>query len=140
MIGSPFSQTFPVPDDTIDANGHVNNVAYVGWMQDVAIAHSDSTGATRAAFEEGGTWVVREHVIEYLRPLLPGTTVRVDTWIDDAEGVRSTRRYVFKDAASGREVVRGRTLWVFLDTTSGRPRAIPDRVIYAFTGSDGGRS
>ena len=29
-----------VPDTAIDANGHVNNVQYVQWMQDAAIAHS----------------------------------------------------------------------------------------------------
>lgn len=132
MIGSPFTHTFPVPDNAIDANGHANNVAYVSWMQDVAIAHSDATHATAAALQEGGTWVVREHAIEYLRPLMPGATVHAETWIDDADGVRSTRRYVFKDADSGREVARGRTLWVFIDSTSGRPRAIPERVVAAF--------
>ena len=29
-----------VPESTIDANGHVNNVHYVQWMQNAAEAHS----------------------------------------------------------------------------------------------------
>ena len=28
----------PKPSD-IDENGHVNNVVYLGWVQDIAIAH-----------------------------------------------------------------------------------------------------
>ena len=31
-----------VPDDVVDANRHVNNVAYVQWMQDAATRHSDA--------------------------------------------------------------------------------------------------
>jgi len=37
-----FSYRFIIPDDANDANGHVNNIAYVQWMQDVAIRHSDA--------------------------------------------------------------------------------------------------
>ncbi len=41
--GSPvriYSKRFLVPDDAIDRQGHVNNLAYVAWMQDAAIEHS----------------------------------------------------------------------------------------------------
>jgi len=30
-----FASSFTVPESVIDENGHVNNVAYVQWMQDV---------------------------------------------------------------------------------------------------------
>ena len=132
MISDLYSHQFVVPEDVIDANGHANNVAYVSWMQDAALAHSDSSGGTAEARQHGGTWVVREHTIEYLRPVFAGDTVTVETWIEDAKGVRSTRRYKLIASDSGKEVARGRTLWVFVDSTSGRPRAIPDSVINAF--------
>lgn len=132
MIGEPFVQHLQVTADAIDANGHVNNVVYLSWMQEVAIAHSHSTGATRAARDAGGTWVVREHTIEYLRPLFENDNVEVTTWIDNAQAVRSTRRYEFKHIDSGKTVARGRTMWVFVDATSGRPRAIPDEVLTSF--------
>ena len=35
-----FRYRFVVPDEAVDGNRHVNNVAYVQWMQDVAIRHS----------------------------------------------------------------------------------------------------
>ena len=31
-----------VPKNSIDENGRVNNVAYVQWMQDIAVEHYDS--------------------------------------------------------------------------------------------------
>ena len=48
-------EVFVVPlevrPDHIDANGHVNNVVYVGWLQDVGTAHWNARfdEATRAA-------------------------------------------------------------------------------------------
>lgn len=132
MISDVYNHRFTVLEGVIDANGHANNVAYLSWMQDAALAHSDSSGGTAEAQRLGGTWVVREHTIEYLRPLFAGDAVTLETWIEDAEGVRSTRRYRLLASDSGKEVARGRTLWVFVDSTSGRPRAIPDSVINAF--------
>ena len=31
-----YTRSFTIPADAIDENGHVNNVAYVRWMQDIA--------------------------------------------------------------------------------------------------------
>jgi len=64
-----FSKRFAVPAQAIDVQGHVNNLAYVGWMQDVAIEHSAAVGwPMRRYLELGAGWVVRSHFIEYLRP------------------------------------------------------------------------
>jgi acyl-CoA thioester hydrolase len=34
-----FSHSFRVSPDEIDEQGHVNNVAYLRWIQEVAVAH-----------------------------------------------------------------------------------------------------
>ncbi|MGP8243941.1 MAG: acyl-CoA thioesterase [Bryobacteraceae bacterium] len=36
---APFELTIPVEPADIDALGHVNNVAYLRWVQDAAVAH-----------------------------------------------------------------------------------------------------
>ncbi|NNF03457.1 MAG: acyl-CoA thioesterase [Rhodothermales bacterium] len=118
--------------DAIDENGHVNNVAYVRWMQDAATAHSGSVGATRAVVREGATWVVRSHRIEYLRPVMESDRLTVQTWIEDVENVRSTRRYRFIRDRDDREVARGETLWVCVDASTGRPSSIPLSVLECF--------
>src|SRR5208283_2191819 len=88
-----------VPAAVVDGNGHVNNVAYVQWMQDAAIRHSAASGCTQATEAIGATWVARTHHVEYLRPAFAGDTVTVLTWVSDFRKVRSLRRYKFIRAA-----------------------------------------
>ena len=120
-------------DRDIDANGHVNNIVYVQWMQEVAIAHSDAVGCTAATTAAGATWVARSHQIEYLRPAYAGDRVSVQTWIvDSAKKSSSPRRYRMVREADGTVLAKGETLWVFIDVASGRPRTIPPEVIQCF--------
>jgi acyl-CoA thioester hydrolase len=42
-----FSKTIAIPQSVIDENGHVNNVAYVQWMQDIAIEHYTANTSAR---------------------------------------------------------------------------------------------
>jgi acyl-CoA thioester hydrolase len=117
----------------IDSNGHVNNIVYVQWMQEVAIAHSDRVGCTAATTAAGGTWVARSHQIEYLRPAFAGDRIRLETWVVDATRKSSSpRRYRMVRDSDGVVLARGETLWVFIDVQSGRPRSIPLEVIACF--------
>lgn len=76
-----YSKTFIIPSDAIDENGHVNNVAYVQWMQDIAVEHYESIGGT-AAQGKDVTWVVREHRIEYFLPAFAGEEIQIKTWVE----------------------------------------------------------
>ncbi|HKJ38552.1 MAG TPA: acyl-CoA thioesterase, partial [Anaerolineales bacterium] len=66
-VSSTYSKTIKIPKDAIDENGHVNNVAYVQWMQDIAVEHYESIGGITAQGPDA-TWVVREHRVEYFLP------------------------------------------------------------------------
>ncbi len=123
-----FRHCFTVPADVIDGNGHVNNVAYVQWMQDVAIRHSESVGGSAAMRAAGGTWVVRSHRIEYRSPAHAGDAVEVTTWVMSFERVRSLRRYRFVRTTDERLLATGETEWVFVNAQTGRPWAIPEAV------------
>ena len=127
--------TLPVEagERDIDSNGHVNNIVYLQWMQDVAIAHSDAVGCSAATAAAGCTWVARSHRIYYLRPAYAGDRVLVQTWIvDETKKSSSPRRYRMVRETDGTVLARGETLWVFIDTQSGRPRSIPAEVIGCF--------
>lgn len=119
------------PDD-LDENGHVNNVVWVQWMQDVATAHSDAVGGTAAMYAAGGMWVARSHQIEYLAPAFAGERIEAVTWVADLRRVRSRRRYRFFHAETGKLLARGETDWVYLDRETGRPRSVPDEVMACF--------
>ena len=121
-----------VPAEAVDRNRHVNNVAYVQWMQDAAMQHSAATGCTRMTEALGATWVARTHRIEYLSPAFAGESISVLTWVADFRKVRSLRRYQFIRAADRKVIAQGETDWVFIDVSSGRPRAIPRELANLF--------
>jgi acyl-CoA thioester hydrolase len=127
-----FHQEFVVPQSAIDGNGHVNNVAFVQWMQDLATRHFDSGGVHEVMEAAGGTWVARSHKIEYLSPAFAGEHIQALTWIADFSRVRSLRRYKFLRASDRKLLVRGETDWVFVNAKSGRPCSIPEEIKRAF--------
>ena len=130
-------EEFVVPESAIDENGHVNNVAFVQWMQDVATRHFESGGVNGAMKAAGGTWVARSHKIEYLSPAFAGERLQALTWIADFSRVRSMRRYKFLRASDGKLLVRGETDWVFVNAKSGKPCSIPEEIKRAFVASSG---
>lgn len=127
-----FSWDFSIPPDAIDGNGHVNNVRFVQWMQDIAIAHAAHNGGTAAASAAGGTWFVRSHRIEYLGQAFPQDRLEVQTWVVDFHRARSRRRFRFLRDSDRAVLARAETEWVFIDSASGKPRAIPPEVAARF--------
>ena len=121
-----------VPAEVVDGNRHVNNVAYVQWMQDAAIQHSAATGCTRLTEAIGATWVARMHRIEYLSPAFTGEAITVLTWVADFRRVRSLRRYQFIRAADQKVLAQGETDWVLVNVATGRPRGIPNELVNLF--------
>jgi len=133
-------EEFVVPESAIDRNGHVNNVAFVQWMQDVATRHFDSGGGMAAMEAAGGTWVARSHQIEYLSPAFVGERLQALTWVVDFSRVRSLRRYKFLRASDGKLLVRGETDWVFVNVKTGKPCSIPEEIKLAFVAVSEGQN
>ena len=129
---------FTVPESDIDGNGHVNNVAYVQWMQDVAIRHFEASGGKPLMEEASATWVARSHHIEYLRPAYVGDLVEARTWIASFSRVRSVRRYAFVRLSDDAVLAKGETEWVFVNATTGRPKAIPEPITSLFHAAENG--
>jgi len=127
-----YSRQFTVPSAALDQNGHVNNVTYLQWMQDIAVEHYDVMGGTARTLVLGATWVVREHKIVYLRPAFAGDEIEVQTWVVNLRRVRSLRKYQFVRKPGGDLLVRGETDWVFVDAKTGQPRRIPDEIASLF--------
>ncbi len=132
-VSSVYSKAFLIPQSAIDENGHVNNVAYVQWMQDIAVEHYESIGGVKPTQLIGATWVVREHRIEYLLPAFAGEEIEIRTWVENVRRVRSLRKYEFVRKSDGKTLVRGETDWVFVDAKTGRPVAIPEEIFKVFS-------
>ncbi len=115
----------------IDENEHVNNVVYVGWLQDVGTAHWNARfdDATRAKW----SWVALRHEIDYLRPIQPDATgIIARTWVGDPQGPRFAR-YVRIEDAEGRVCAQGISEWCLVDSKTLRPHRIPADMIAPFS-------
>jgi len=129
-----FLKPLHIGHEAIDVHGHVNNQEYLRWMQEVAIEHSTAQGWPMARYlEEGASWYVRSHLIEYLRPAMLGDTLEVCTWVATMERRNSLRRTLFLRAADQAVVARAETRWIFVDLKNGRSLSIPEHVRSAFT-------
>ncbi|HEX4338745.1 MAG TPA: thioesterase family protein [Polyangiaceae bacterium] len=112
----------------IDALGHANNVVWVRWVNEAAIAHSNSVGLDHEMYVSLGViWVVRRHDLEYLVPALEGELLDAFTWIADLRGATSRRRTVIE--RDGRVLMRAETTWALIDTGTGKPRRIPAEML-----------
>lgn len=130
-ISPIYSKNINIPVSAIDENGHVNNVTYVQWMQDIAVEHYASIGGIEAQGPDS-TWVIREHRIEYLLPAFEGEEIEIRTWVENIRKVRSLRMYEFVRKSDGKVLVKGETDWVFVDVKTGIPKAIPQEVGQVF--------
>jgi acyl-CoA thioester hydrolase len=131
-ISPIYSKIFIIPQTAIDENGHVNNVTYVQWMQDIAVEHYASIGGIQAQGSDA-TWVVRSHSIEYFRPAFLGEEIEIKTWVENIQRVRSKRMYEFIRKVDEKVLVKGETDWVFVDIKNGRPLEIPEEVKNVFS-------
>ena len=119
-------QFTPLASD-IDANGHVNNVVYVRWIQDMATSH----WASRQPAEEQArwAWIVLRHEIDYRRALMPGEIATGRTWVaETAEGPRFDR-FVRIDGPDGAMCAQARTEWCMIDAASGRPKRVTPDIV-----------
>lgn len=120
------------PED-IDRLGHVNNLAYMAWLLDAAVAHSAVQGWTAERYDQlGSVWVVRSHEIKYIEPAYAGQQIIVRTWVADMSKVSSMRRYRIERASDSAILCKAATRWAFIHLANGKLRAIPEEVWSAF--------
>jgi len=117
----------------IDELGHVSNIAYVRWIQEVAKVHSASIGYDHPTYQRiGGVFVVYKYVIEYLTPAYIGEKISLVTQIASWRGASCERRTRIIRESDAQLLVRATTFWAFVSTQNGRPRRIPKEIIKAF--------
>ena len=117
------------PDD-IDEMAHVNNVVYLRWVQDVAMAHwlSRTDDAVRGAY----AWIATRHEIDYQQAAVLGDAITARTWIGTVDSRRFERFTAIVRSADGVVLARARTLWCLLRRDTGRISRIPDEVLALF--------
>jgi acyl-CoA thioester hydrolase len=117
-----FEHSFRVAREDLDRMGHVNNVVFLRYAQDAAVAHWQA--AAPDVHRQSLGWVARRHEIDYLKPAYLDDRLVARTWVGEATGATYVRHVEI--ARDGVEIVaRVRTVWVAVDAVTGRPRRVP---------------
>jgi len=117
-----FELRLSVAPADIDQLGHVNNVVYVRWIQEVAAAHWFAAAPPELVRDV--VWVVLRHEIDYKRPAKQGDAIVATTWVGDATGTRFERFVEITRANDPALLAQARSVWCPLDAKTGRPRRI----------------
>lgn len=127
----PFELPIRVEAADIDELGHVNNVTYLRWVQDAAVAH----WTAMAPSEELARlfWIVLRHEIDYLHPTRLEDRIAARTWVGTASRVRFERHTEIVRVADGRVLARARTLWCPIDAATRKPTAVSAEVRARFS-------
>lgn len=128
---TPFELEIEVQQKDIDGLGHVNNVQYLRWVQDVAVAHWKAVASPED--RETLAWVVVRHEIDYRRPAFAGDKLMVKTWVGSATRLRFERLTQITRLSDGVVVAEARTLWCPIDRTSGKPTMVRPEVRSVFS-------
>jgi acyl-CoA thioester hydrolase len=139
-VPQPFEIELPVEAADLDQLGHVNNVAYLRWVQQAAVAHW--TAAAPAADQAKVRWIVLRHEIDYLQPAFLDDGIVARTWVGSASRVRFERFTELLRAGDRTLLAKARTLWCPIDARRHRPVAVSPEVRARFSvaGQDGRRS
>lgn len=129
----PFLLPVTVSPDDIDELDHVNNLVYVRWVQQAAVAHSDALGLGLGAYlARRQAFVVRRHEIDYLRSALVGEEVEVETRVVHLGGASSVRQTEIRHAGGTNPVARCITTWAYIDLGRNRPVRVPEDIRTSF--------
>ncbi len=131
MAAEIFTQRFPVDAADIDELGHVNNIVYLRYAQDIAIAHwrRRATPEMLANF----VWVVTRHEADYRAALTLGDDVEVRTWVDDAPRGAAWARFVdIYSAGAKKPAAQIKSNWVLLEASTRRIRRVPPDLVQRF--------
>ena len=131
MSSDAFEINLTVQPADIDGLGHVNNLVYLRWVQDIAVAHWRS--AASAEDQAKFYWVVLRHEIDYKQSAKPGDGIQVRTWVGSASRIKFERHTEMKRASDGVLLAKALTVWCPMDRATGRPTAVSPQVRAVFS-------
>jgi acyl-CoA thioester hydrolase len=126
-----FEIIIPVTHHDIDELGHVNNVIYLRWVQDAAVAHWKHS-ATEVQ-QKNIYWVVRRHEIDYKQSARQGDQIIARTWVGEAEEIIFERHTEIFRATDMKLLARARTLWIPISRVTGKPFRVDAEVRIRFS-------
>ena len=117
----------------LDPGQHVNNAAYLSYIEDCGVQAAEAHGWSVARMAaEGVAIVTRRQRIECLQQAVLSDELELATWLADAEHSNAVRHVTITRMRDGELVARARTLWEWVEMATGRPTHIPAAFIEDF--------
>jgi acyl-CoA thioester hydrolase len=132
--GGIFQIRIQVEPADIDNMQHVNNVAYLRWVQDVAAAHWRY--ATTPAEQQQWLWVVIRHEIDYKHPAVLGDQIVAQTWVGSAHGLKFHRHTELCRSRDGLLLAKALSVWCPIDAQTRRPSSPSEDIRRRFSVPD----
>lgn len=127
----PYEVEIGVKESDIDQLGHVNNIVYLRWVQDAAIAHYNVI----ASEEEKNAllWVVVRHEIDYKRSALLHDKIVAKTWLGGLSRRYFERFTEIKRISDNKLLASALTLWCPVDAKSMKPVRVSEDIKVKFS-------
>ncbi len=110
----------------------LNIPSIVNYMQDCSFFQSESLGVGVDFLNEiHRAWVLNSWQIDILEDIPVCQDIKIGTWAYDAKGVYGYRNFVIK-TMEDRPLVNANSLWVLLNTETGKPEKVTKREVEAY--------
>ena len=132
-MSTVFDLNMTVQAHHIDRLGHVNNVVYMQWMQDIAAAHVNALGlGLKEYLELKHAMVAVEHHVQYCKAAFEGEDIILRTWLNDINALYSFRQYLFYRPHDQSILFMGNTKWACVEIATGRPKRMSPTFTQAY--------
>lgn len=137
MADPTFSLRFPVAAADIDELGHVNNIVYLRYAQEIATAHWRACATPEMVADF--VWVVVRHEADYRAALALGDEIEVRTYVDDVAHGATWARFVdvYKRGAE-KPAAQIKSNWCLLDARTRRLKRVPPEIVARFRAQNEG--
>ncbi|HVZ99257.1 MAG TPA: thioesterase family protein [Caulobacterales bacterium] len=125
-----FTRPLTIVAGDIDELGHVNNIVYLRWAQDVAIAHWRARASREMT--EAYVWVVTRHEVDYRAALELGDAAEARTWVDDEPRGPFWGRSVEIGKPGAKAAAHIKSTWCLLDAQTRRVKRVPAEISSLF--------
>tara|TARA_B110000008_G_scaffold141380_1_gene143076 strand:- start:524 stop:913 length:390 start_codon:yes stop_codon:yes gene_type:complete len=120
-----------VSKNDLDDLNHVNNVIYIHWVQEIAKKHWKSLVSNEII--KNYFWILLEHQIKYLSPAFLNDKIRLKTYIEKTDGVKSNRIVEIYNKDTKKLLVTSKTTWCLINANTGKPNRITEEIKKAFS-------
>ncbi|WP_425800681.1 acyl-[acyl-carrier-protein] thioesterase [Desulfitobacterium sp. Sab5] len=131
-LARTFQKEFEVYYYEVNTKQELTLVALLNYLEETAIAHSESVGyGVNRLIEMGFGWVLVHWQVKFKRFPKRGEKVTIQTWPSEFNRFYGKREFLVRDSEGG-SIAEVSSLWIFMNLKKRRPVRIPKEVIEAY--------